>query len=127
MAMKWMAIVFPGLALLALVALSACASQRPAGGGVEIIATEMRFSPNRIDARVGQSVSITIVNRGSQRHDLAFPANDMPNLQGIETLTMPGQSTHLTLVFDKPGTFLFQCTIPGHAASGMTGALFVSP
>jgi len=87
----------------------------------------MRFSPNRIDARVGQPVLITIVNRGSVRHDLALPSIEMPNLRGVETLTMPGQSTSLTLTFDTPGTYTFLCTIEGHAASGMTGAVFVSP
>jgi uncharacterized cupredoxin-like copper-binding protein len=130
--MKRIAILFSGLAMLGLVGLSACGNQRPAGAAegnnqVEIVATEMRFSPNRIDARVGQPLVITIVNRGSQRHDLGFPAIEMPNLQGVETLTLPGQSTRLTLTFDKPGTFTFLCTIPGHAASGMTGAVFVSP
>ena len=130
--MKWIAILFPGLAVLGLVGLSACANQPPAGAAegkiqVEIVATEMRFSPNRIDARVGQPVLITIVNRGSVRHDLAFPSIQMPSLQGVETLTMPGQSTRLTLTFDTPGTYTFLCTIEGHAASGMTGAVFVSP
>ena len=130
--MKWIAILFPGLATLGLVALSACANQPPAGAAegndqIEIVATEMRFSPNRIDARVDQPVLITIVNRGSVRHDLAFPSIQMPSLRGVETLTMPGQSTRLTLTFDTPGTYTFLCTIEGHAASGMTGAVFVSP
>lgn len=130
--MKWITILFPGLAMLGTVGLAACANQRPVGAAegnnqVEIVATEMRFSPNRIDARVGQPVLITIVNRGSVRHDLAFPAIEMPDLQGVETLAMPGQSTRLTMTFDTPGTYPFLCTIPGHAASGMTGALFVSP
>jgi plastocyanin len=129
--MKRIAILFPGLAMLSLVGLSAC-TQQPAGAAqgdnqVEIVATEMRFSPNRIDARVGQPVHITIINRGSVRHDLAFPPTVMPNLQGVETLTMPGQSTRLTVTFDTPGTYPFLCTIEGHAASGMTGAVFVSP
>jgi uncharacterized cupredoxin-like copper-binding protein len=130
--MKRIAILFPGLALLGLIGLSACANQRPAGAAegnnqVEIVATEMRFNPNRIDARVGQPVVITIVNKGNVRHDLAFLAISMPDLQGVETLTMPGQSTRLKMTFDRPGTYPFQCTIPGHAASGMTGAVFVSP
>jgi uncharacterized cupredoxin-like copper-binding protein len=130
--MKRTAILLPGLALLGLVGLSACANQQPAGAAngnnqVEIVATEMRFNPNRIDARVGQPVLITIVNKGNERHDLAFPAIEMPHLQGVETLTEPGQSTRLTMTFDKAGTYTFQCTIPGHAASGMTGAVFVSP
>ena len=130
--MKWIAILFLAVAMLGLVGLSACANQRPVGAAegnsqVEIVATEMRFSPNRIDTRVGQPVLITIVNRGSERHDLAFQSIEMPDLRGVETLTMPGQSTRLTMTFDRPGTCTFLCTIPGHAASGMTGALFVSP
>ena len=130
--MKRVAILFPGLAMLGLVGLSACVYQRPAGAAegdnqVVIEATEMRFSPNRIDARVGQPVIITLVNQGSVRHDLAFPAIEMPNLQGAETLAMPGESTRLTITFDRPGTYPFLCTIPRHAASGMTGAVFVSP
>jgi uncharacterized cupredoxin-like copper-binding protein len=130
--MKWILTLLLVAAVLVLVGVSALANQRPDGGderhrSVEIVMTEMRFSPNRIDARAGQSVRLTIVNRGSQRHDLAFPSIGMPNLRGVETLTMPGQSSRLTLSFDTPGTYLFQCTIPGHAASGMTGAVFVSP
>ena len=130
--MKWIAILFLAVAMLGLVGLSAIVNQRPGGPAegnnpIEVVATEMRFSPNRIDARVGQPVLITIVNRGSERHDLAFPSIGMPDLRGVETLTMPGQSTRLTMTFDGPGTYPFLCTIPGHAASGMTGAVFVSP
>ena len=51
----------------------------------------------------------------------------MPELRGVETLTVPGESSRLTLLFDASGTYSFLCTIPGHAAAGMTGAVFVSP
>lgn len=130
--MKWVLTLLFVVVVLALVGVSALANQRSGGGderptSVEIVMTEMRFSPSRIDARAGQSVLVTLVNRGSQRHDLAFPPSGMPDLQGLETLTMPGDSTRLRISFDTPGTYLFQCTIPGHAASGMTGAVFVSP
>lgn len=126
--MKTLAILFAGLAMPGLVGLTACTNRASQDNNyIEIVATEMRFTPNRIDARVGRAVQITIVNRGSVRHDLAFPAIEMSELRGVETLTMPGQSTSLTLTFDTPGTFPFLCTIPGHAASGMTGAVFVTP
>ena len=130
--MKWILTLLLVVAVLALVGVSVLSNQRPGDGdernkSVEIVMTEMRFSPNRIDARAGQTVLMRIVNRGSQRHDLAFPAIGMPNLQGVETLTMPGEATRLTISFDAPGTYPFQCTIPGHAAAGMTGAVFVSP
>lgn len=129
--MKWILTLLVAAVALALLGVTALANRGPGARdegnkSVEIVMTEMRFSPNRIDARVGQSVTMTIVNRGSQRHDLAFPAIGMPNLRGVETLTMPGESSRLTISFDRPGTYPFLCTIPGHAASGMTGAVFVS-
>ena len=130
--MKAIAVVALAVGLFVVVGLSLVVSQRPAGAAVgnnpiQIVMTDMRFNPNRIDARVGQPVVLTLVNEGVERHDFAFPAIEMPGLRGIETLTMPGQSTHITLTFDKAGTFPFLCTIPGHATAGMTGALFVSP
>ncbi len=111
---------------LAVVALSVRAPAQTAGRQV-IEMTEMRFSPNRLDFKVGESVTVTLVNRGEQRHDLAFPSIQMPGLAGVETLTMPGRTTTVTLRFDQPGEYQFLCTIPGHAAAGMTGAVFVTP
>jgi plastocyanin len=130
--MKWLAAVVLGVAVAAAIVLAAILQPRHPGTGgsanvVEIVATEMRFSPNRIDARVGQPVQLTIVNRGSVRHDLAFPSLEMPGLRGIETLTEAGATTRVTITFDVAGTYTFLCTIPGHAASGMTGAAFVAP
>ena len=132
MNIKWIAILVLALGMLGVAGLSAIANQRPPGpaqgnNAVEIVMTEMRFSPNRIDARVGQPVVLTLVNKGSQRHDLAFPSIEMPGLQGVETLTLPGQMTRITLTFDRQGSYMFLCAIPGHAAAGMTGAVFVSP
>ena len=94
-------------------------------GSWTISMTEMRFSPNRIDAKVGQPLTIRLVNQGAQRHDLAFQALHMPSLSGVETALEPGQSTTITLRFDEPGTHTFICTIPGHFAAGMSGAVFV--
>ena len=129
--MKWVSVLGLAVALTAAIGLAALVGLRPVTpadqtNAVEVIMTEMRFSPNRIDARVGQSVVITIVNRGSQRHDLAFTANDMPGMRAVETLTLPGRETTLSISFEEPGAYRFVCTIPGHAVAGMTGAIFVS-
>ena len=130
--MKWIATSVPGLVFAGLIGLAAIACQAQSGPGtgansVEIVMTEMRFTPNRIDARVGQPIVIKIVNHGAQPHDLAFPSAEMPGLRGVETLMNPGESTTVTLTFDRPGSYPFLCSIPGHAAAGMTGAVFVSP
>lgn len=45
---------------------------------------------------------------------------------GISASASP-KPTRLTLTFDHAGVFPFFCTIPNHASSGMTGAVFVNP
>ena len=126
--MKWLAagvLVF----VVAIAGIGLIAAGRPGqaspGASIEIRMTEMRFSPNRLDLRAGESVTIRLVNSGAQRHDLAFPARGMPGLLGLETNLEPGQTTTFRLKFDEPGTYVFECTLPGHAVAGMTGAAFV--
>jgi uncharacterized cupredoxin-like copper-binding protein len=51
----------------------------------------------------------------------------MPGLQGVEAILEPGETRTITLTFDQPGTHTFQCSLPGHAVAGMTGAVFVRP
>jgi plastocyanin len=88
---------------------------------------EMRFVPNRIDARVGVPLSVRLTNNGRERHDLNFQALHMPGLEGVEAILEPGETRMITLRFDEPRTHTFSCSLPGHAAAGMTGAVFVRP
>jgi uncharacterized cupredoxin-like copper-binding protein len=97
------------------------------GSAGQIVLEDMRFVPNRIDAKVGIPLTIRLTNRGTYRHDLNFPSLHMPGLQGVEAILDPGETRTITLTFDQPGTHTFTCSLPGHAASGMTGAAFVSP
>lgn len=115
---------------LVFVVLIAIAASRIAGGpspAAEISMYEMRFAPSQINATVGVPLTVRLSNVGNERHDLAFPSLSMPNLQGIETNLGPGESGTINLKFDEAGTYTFICTLPGHAASGMTGAVFVRP
>jgi uncharacterized cupredoxin-like copper-binding protein len=109
----------------AAIALGACQASAP--GPETIVFEEMRFVPNRIDAVAGQPVRVTLTNKGPQRHDLNFPSLHMPGLQGVEAILEPGETRTITLTFDLPGTHTFQCSLPGHAVAGMTGAVFVRP
>lgn len=104
-----------------------CGSPGGATGPAEIVLQDLRFTPNRIDAKAGVPITIRLVNRGSERHDLSFPSLHMPGLEGVESILEPGETRTVTLVFDEAGTHTFICTLPGHAASGMTGAAFVAP
>jgi plastocyanin len=111
--------------LLAPVALVACQASAP--GAPAIVFEEMRFVPNRIDARVGVPLTVRLTNNGRERHDLNFPALHMPGLVGVEAILEPGETRTITLRFDEPGSHTFSCSLPGHAAAGMTGAVFVRP
>lgn len=92
-----------------------------------VVLEDLRFTPNRIEAKVGVPVNVVLTNRGTERHDLNFPSLHMPGLQGVEAILEPGESMTVTLTFDQPGTHAFICTLPGHVAAGMTGAAFVTP
>lgn len=96
-------------------------------GSAEIVFEDLRFTPNQLDASVGVPLTVRLTNRGLERHDLNFPSLHMPGLDGVESLLDPGETRTITLRFDEPGTHTFVCSLPGHAAAGMTGAVFVRP
>lgn len=92
-----------------------------------IVLADMRFEPSRLDARVGVPMTLRLTNEGSERHDLNFPSLHMPGLEGVESILEPGETRTITVTFTEPGTHDFICSLPGHAAAGMTGAVFVTP
>ncbi len=121
----WVALA--GLALTgALLAGCQPTGQARGAASITVVMTEMRFTPNRIDAVVGKTITLYIENHGAQRHDLAFPALQMPSLKSVETALDPGQSTTVSLRFDQPGIHTFICTLPGHLAAGMSGVVYVT-
>lgn len=96
-------------------------------GSAEIVLEDLRFTPNQLDATVGVPITVRLTNRGTERHDLNFPSLHMPGLEGVEPILAPGETRTITLRFDEPGSHTFICSLPGHAAAGMTGAVFVRP
>lgn len=117
-----------GLVTVVLIVAFASAGCQSGGspGSAEIVLEDMRFTPNRINAKVGVPLTVTLTNRGTERHDLNFESIHMPGLGGVESILEPGETRTITLLFDAPGTHTFICTLPGHAALGMTGAAFVT-
>lgn len=96
-------------------------------GSAEIVFDDLRFTPNQLDANVGVPLTVRLTNRGLEPHDVSFPSLHMPGLDGVESILAPGETRTITLWFDEPGTHTFICSVPGHAAAGMTGAVFVRP
>ena len=86
---------------------------------IEVSSTGLRFSPNEIRVNLGDTLRITYRNGGG-RHDWVIDEFDAatPVIAG-------GQSATVEFVADRAGTFEFYCSVGGHRAAGMVGALVV--
>jgi len=112
------------LAAAALVAasLAACgggATPTPAPPSVSIEASEFVFSPDKISASAGQTLTIKLVNKGIIEHDFTIDALNVKLLVGM------GKTGETTTPSLAAGTYDFYCAIPGHKEAGMVGTLEV--
>ena len=85
---------------------------------VPITLTEFAILPTRLMAPPG-ALSFKVSNTGSMDHDF-----QIVGLGKLATLR-PGESRTLELPGVVAGRYKVICTVPGHAASGMTGELMV--
>ncbi len=86
---------------------------------VKLVATEFKYEPAVVRVPAGREITITLENRGAIEHDLHIPAF------GVHLVPRPGQTVKAAFRADKPGTYEFECTIPGHKEAGMKGQLVV--
>jgi plastocyanin len=95
---------------------------------VKIVATDLKFTPTTIDAKVGQTVKVTFDNKGVIEHDLTFPTikADKP-ASALKVVARAGQTANLEFTPTAPGTYEYVCTIPGHKDAGMKGTINVAP
>ncbi len=117
-------------ALLAFVIVAVAALAVACGGGggsssggnsVTITMTDFKFDPATINAKAGEQVNVTVVNKGSATHTLVV--KDAGN---FKISADAGQTAKGTLTApSKTGTYDFECDVPGHAEQGMTGKLVV--
>ena len=125
----------PALAIVGLVLLTACSSSTtrsaaPQAGAaasnataqmVSVQATDaLKFEPSTITVKAGQPVQLTLSNTGQMQHDWSL---DQGATQPVKIVANAGQSATGTFTIQKPGTYTFICSVPGHAAAGMQGTL----
>lgn len=75
-----------------------------------------------LTAKVGDTVSITLINGDAIQHDLTideFNVTTGPLIAKDETVV-------ITFVADKPGSFKYYCATPGHRQIGMEGTLTIT-
>lgn len=117
------------IAALAAVALFvvACGGGASGGGGgagalsVTVTNTEFKFDPATINAKPGQTINLTVVNKGSIRHTWVLPS------QNIKVTIEPGQTATKTFTAPAAGSYDIVCDEAGHKEAGMVGKLVVAP
>lgn len=99
----------------------------------------MRFEPDRIDVKQGETVRLVLRNAGKTMHELVLGTQDeldehaalMARFPGMEhdepymAHVAPGRRGAIVWNFNRAGEFRFGCLIPGHYQAGMIGRVRV--
>jgi uncharacterized cupredoxin-like copper-binding protein len=85
---------------------------------VSVSAADFKFTLSASSGKLGAD-RFAIKNDGQTAHNFSINGK-------TSALVAPGSSTSLTVVFTKPGKYVYLCTIPGHAQQGMEGTFTVS-
>ncbi len=99
----------------------------------------MRFTPDRIRVKAGETVRFFVRNGGKLPHEFVLGTMaelkehaammrkqpDMKHAEPNMTSLGPGKLGGVVWQFDKPGTVDFACLIPGHLEAGMAGKIEV--
>lgn len=101
----------------------------------------MRFTPDRLTVKEGETIRFIVRNRGRMVHEMVigtpdelarhaammakFPdmEHDAPYMVHVD----PGKTGEIVWHFNRPGQFEFACLIAGHYEAGMRGTLVVEP
>lgn len=121
---------------------------------VEVVLGEMRFEPQEIQVKSGETVRFVVINKGQLPHEFNLGDAAMHARHQQEMLAMmskmdhsahgsmdhgmshadpnmvmvePGKQGELTWTFAQPGTLEFACNVPGHYQAGMVGKLTIAP
>jgi len=99
----------------------------------------MRFTPNQLNFKAGETVRFVVRNDGKIRHEMVIGSvaelkehaqmmRNNPTMQHTDSnmITLaPGESGDVIWQFDKSGSFDFACLVPGHLEAGMSGKIKV--
>jgi uncharacterized cupredoxin-like copper-binding protein len=100
----------------------------------------MRFTPDKLSFRQGETVRFEIRNRGKLLHELVIGTQKdldehaamMVKFPGMEhdepymAHVPPGKSGGLVWTFNRAGEFDFACLVAGHYQAGMVGKITVA-
>jgi nitrite reductase (NO-forming) len=115
-----------------LAACSSATASKPSDGAASGSATPqqltvkamdtMKFDPPTLSAKAGQPIQVTLDNTGALVHDFSITEGVS---QPVKSVAQPGQKAVTTFTIDKPGTYTYFCSQPGHEQAGMKGTLTI--
>ena len=99
----------------------------------------MRFSPDRIEVKQGETVRLRVRNAGKLLHELVIGTRetlaahaeamlkhpDMDHDEAHMVHVAPGKTGEIIWTFNRAGEFEFACLIAGHFQAGMKGTIRV--
>ncbi|MCW8165773.1 hypothetical protein D8B22_08145 [Verminephrobacter aporrectodeae subsp. tuberculatae] len=102
---------------------------------------DMRFTPDRIEVREGETLRLRAENKGQVQHEIVIGtahgleqhAEMMQKNAAMEhgephmAHVSAGRKGDIVWTFNRPGSFAFACLVPGHAQAGMIGSITVLP
>lgn len=107
---------------------------------IEIRMTDdMRFAPDRIEVRQGDTIRLVHKNAGKAMHEFVLGTRKeldehaalmkkFPNMEHDEPYMAhvpPGERREIVWTFNRAGEFDFACLLPGHYEAGMVGKIKV--
>ena len=101
---------------------------------------QMRFTPNKITVKEGETIRISLKNNGKLLHEMVIGTQKelaehaalmvkFPNMEHDEPYMAhvpAGKTGEIIWTFNKPGEFDFACLVAGHYQAGMTGKIMVA-
>lgn len=99
----------------------------------------MRFAPERLEVKLGETIRLVALNRGRVMHEIVIGTpqelrthaemmRKHPNMEHDEPYmahVSPGKRGQIVWTFNRAGEFEFACLIPGHFEAGMIGRIVV--
>jgi uncharacterized cupredoxin-like copper-binding protein len=100
----------------------------------------MRFEPDRIEVRQGDTIRLRVANRGRLLHEIVLGTSQaldahaelMKKYPGMEhdeahmAHVPAGRKGEIVWTFNRTGEFAYACLIPGHFEAGMVGKILVT-
>ena len=100
----------------------------------------MRFSPDRVEVKLGETVRFAHKNAGKQLHEFVIGTPQENDAHAALMLKFPGMEHsepymahvgagkigEIVWTFNRPGEYHYACLIAGHYQAGMKGKIIVA-